>query len=138
LKQAQQRILLVDDDGDSREAVRAFLEAEGYAVTEAGDGKHALDILTSGELPEPNLIVLDLEMPVMTGLELLTALEGHARLSAIPVLVVSGSHHEAEATAYAAVVGYLRKPCDLGVLLAHVRRVLVRHDARTVDRVNSG
>lgn len=119
-------ILLVDDDADSRGAVRASLEFEGYSVLEVGNGKEALDLLVAEGATEPALIVLDIQMPVMTGWEFLAIIKGYTRLARLPVLVVSGNQQaHPEAWASGAIAGYLPKPFELDRLLAEVRRALV-------------
>jgi CheY-like chemotaxis protein len=81
-------VLVVDDDDETRGAVRDLLTENGLCVTEASNGRAALDILTSAE--KPTLVVLDLDMPVMSGLELLDIMRRYERLSRVPVLVLSG------------------------------------------------
>jgi CheY-like chemotaxis protein len=111
------RILLVDDDEDTRAALKELLEIHGFDVSEAGDGKNALDHIVSSE--QPALVILDLEMPVMSGAELLDVMSRYYRLSRVPVLVVSGSAQAAPE--HEAVVGVLGKPCDVEKLLDTVR-----------------
>jgi CheY-like chemotaxis protein len=82
------RVLVVDDDAAFRHRVRAVLEADGLTVTEAADGRAALDRVGT-DLPD--VIVLDLRMPVMGGLELLGELAGDPGTHAIPVLVVTAA-----------------------------------------------
>src|SRR5688572_15412008 len=86
-------VLVVDDEDEGRELLRDALEDAGYVVVEASNGKEALTLLTTAGSPEPCLIVLDLNMPVMTGWELLAIVKGYYRLSRIPILVISGQPH---------------------------------------------
>ena len=79
-------ILVVDDDADFREMLREVLMDEGCTVSEAANGKDALEML--GELT-PDLILVDLMMPVMNGWDLFAALQCDARLSSVPVAVLS-------------------------------------------------
>jgi CheY-like chemotaxis protein len=81
-------VLVVDDDLDLRDSLCAAFEAEGYRVFAAADGKEALAVL--GKIPTPNAILLDLQMPVMDGWELLARLRKDGRLAEVPVAVVSG------------------------------------------------
>lgn len=83
------RVLLVDDDADIRESLRDLLTDEGYEVLCARDGREALDVLLAGE--RPSLIVLDLIMPVMDGVEFLTHLRADPDLASLPVVVASAS-----------------------------------------------
>jgi CheY-like chemotaxis protein len=83
-------ILVVDDDPDIREALRDVLEDEGFAVVEAENGKDALDYLAGAD-PAPCLVLLDLMMPVMDGMQFLAERTGDRRLAEIPVTVVTAS-----------------------------------------------
>jgi signal transduction histidine kinase len=111
-------ILLVEDDRSIREAVQSVLEDEGYGVIQAENGRDALDRLRSG--PRPDLVVLDLRMPVMDGWE--AAQKNDPNLAGIPVLAVSADG-SAKAEAIAAD-GYLRKPLSTRTLLETVARIL--------------
>jgi two-component system, chemotaxis family, chemotaxis protein CheY len=108
-KLAMASVLVVDDNAEVRQALRELLEWHGYDVTEAGDGDEALWLLVGNASSEPTLIILDLEMPTMTGWEFIDILRSYHRLSAIPVLVASGNEW-ASLQQTAALLGYLRKP----------------------------
>jgi CheY-like chemotaxis protein len=112
------RILVVDDDGDIRMALVEALALEGFELDEAANGKDALARL-DGSLPLPQVILLDLMMPVMSGWELLALLRQDARLASIPVVVLS-------AGPTVGVVGLppsrlLSKPVDLDELVETLR-----------------
>jgi two-component system cell cycle response regulator DivK len=111
------RILLVEDDAECRSALKDVLEEGRFAVTEAGDGQVALDEMTRGL--HPALVILDLQMPVMSGLELLQIMDSYDRLSRLPVLVISGTPR-AEFACGGAVIGFIPKPLDLAKLLETV------------------
>src|SRR5258706_8752393 len=83
-------ILLVDDYDDARATLRDLLEEHGHPVIEAANGQQALNILVSQSSHRIGLIVLDLQMPVMDGRQLINLLSNYVRLADIPVLVVSG------------------------------------------------
>lgn len=83
------RVLLVDDDRSVRECLAMALELEGHAVVQAEDGLDALLALRCG--PRPDVIVLDLEMPVMTGWEFRDAQLRDPVIAGIPVVVVSSA-----------------------------------------------
>lgn len=117
---SKHHVLVVDDHTDTREFVCELLRAEGYVVAEAENGKVALELLVARVEDEPCLIILDLEMPVMTGWELLVVIRDHHRLSQIPVLVTSGSKIRLDELPRSSVVGFLRKPYGLDELLARV------------------
>jgi len=101
-------ILLVDDDTDFREGLRVALEMKGYQVGEAGNGKEALDRIL--EKP-PLLVLLDLQMPVMNGRELLQKLRATPDTKDIPVVIISGFGFEWEAELMGAQ-GYIGKPFE--------------------------
>jgi two-component system response regulator GlrR len=103
------RILLADDDPDSLEGLRSLLEAWGYEVNTARDGRAALDQVP---VVHPSVVITDVVMPRMTGLELLEAL--HHERPGIPVIVLT-AHGTLETRHRAAAQGafaYLPKPVD--------------------------
>src|SRR5439155_12214990 len=81
-------VLVVEDNGEVRQALVALLEAEGYHVAEAVDGVSALRLLRTGAV-QPCLIVLDLMMPRMSGWDFRMEQSSDLRLADIPVVVVS-------------------------------------------------
>ena len=107
-------VLVVDDDEAIREVIAEVLRDEGYEVVSAGNGQQALDELRRNRLPD--LVLLDLMMPVMSGWELLEEIQSSARWSQIPVVVVS-------AMTAPGVREHLAKPIDLENLLATVGRL---------------
>jgi len=119
--QQPSRILIVDDDHDGRSFVKELLESDGYVVSEAENGSVALELLTSS--PAPSLVILDLEMPVMSGDELLDAMKERDALARLPVLIVSGSGKTVVPVG-APVVGFLPKPLDVDTLAAKVKSCL--------------
>lgn len=82
------RILVVDDRDDIRLAMAGLLSAEGYEVFEASDGSQVADRVRKDR---PDLILLDIIMPVMNGFDVLEALKKDPRSSSIPVVIVSGA-----------------------------------------------
>jgi two-component system, chemotaxis family, chemotaxis protein CheY len=116
-------ILLVEDDRAIRESFLEALEDEGYTAVGAIDGVDALDRLhKDGPLPE--LIVLDLMMPRMNGIELLQELAGEEGWSKIPVLVVTADASARRKAEALGVAGFLKKPVRLNQLFAAVERIL--------------
>lgn len=114
-------VLVVDDDEDIRTVLAEFLSYEGFSVTSAGDGLEALSILGGGA--RPSVILLDLKMPGMNGVQFREAQRGDPAISGIPVIVITA---DGDAEAKAAAVqaqGLVRKPVDLDDLVTQVRRV---------------
>jgi len=115
-------VLVVDDDAGVRQVVRANLEAEGYAVREAGSADEGL---TSLEEEPPDLLLLDVMMPEVDGWEMLRRVQERYGVGAIPVLVFSGTVEE-RAVADAAVRGargFLGKPFDLQQLIDQAKQI---------------
>lgn len=121
-----QTVLVVDDEEAIAEAVRARLESEGYRVLVAFDGPQALQ---TAELQSPDLVVLDLMLPGMDGLEVCKRLQ-HDRW--VPVLMLTARTEEADKVAGFAVGAddYLTKPFSLRELAVRVRAIL-----RRVERI---
>ncbi len=101
-------ILVVDDDTDFRTGLRFALEMKGYQVEEAANGQEALERLT--EKP-PLLVLLDLQMPVMNGREMLQRMRAQTELTDVPVVIISGFGFEWEAELMGAQ-GYIGKPFE--------------------------
>jgi two-component system, OmpR family, response regulator CpxR len=108
------RVLVVDDDGAIRDVIAEVLRDEGYDVVCAENGEEALRELVKEH--HPDLMLLDLMMPVMSGWELLERLQEDTELSHIPIVVVSAMNAPG-------VSEHLAKPIDLERLLATVGRL---------------
>jgi CheY-like chemotaxis protein len=111
------KILLIEDDADLAEVVAEVLLMEGYQLSHASDGKAALELLATSELPD--LILLDLMMPNMNGWDFRDAQLRDARLAKIPVVVLSAT---GERSRPIDAVLVLRKPVTLKELLSAVKR----------------
>lgn len=109
-------VLVVEDDHDVRVSVRNTLEDEGYRVLSVTDGRRALELLDRAGVQPPDLILLDLMLPVMDGWEFAARLRAIPRLRGIPVAVMSAFEREPPAD----VVEYLKKPVRAEALLALV------------------
>ena len=113
------RILVVDDDALIRDTLATALSDEGYAVRVAQDGQAALDTLDTWK---PDLIVLDLMMPVMDGQAFRAAQRSRDSASDIPVIVLSAAHNVQARAANLGAAEVFPKPFDLTALLAAVER----------------
>jgi CheY-like chemotaxis protein len=114
-------ILVVDDDPSIRKMVIAALRRDGpaYSFREAGNGRDALDAMRD-ELPD--VVVLDLMMPMVSGWDVLRERAGDEELRKIPVIVVSANRDPELATAMqGGICAFLPKPFDIGALSALVR-----------------
>src|SRR5215470_3941433 len=135
-------VLVVDDDWAIRETLRTALEEEGYAVTEAGDGARALELLYTSTLP--CIVLLDLRMPVLDGPGVLAVVAADERLAARHAYVIITANLDTVPRARAALDGRLSvpvipKPFDLEVVLAVVEQAvgeLTNHgsDASSIHR----
>jgi CheY-like chemotaxis protein len=114
-------ILLVDDDHDTSDILRFFLEREGYEVMLAPEGGEALRLMA--EHGPPDLILLDLAMPGMSGWGVMDALARHPRWVGTPVIVLTASWDVTEEDVLAfGADGMLHKPVRPDDLLATVER----------------
>ena len=117
------RILLVDDYPDALDTWSAFLEMQGYEVTTAADGKEAVDRAVSGR---PNLIIMDLSLPVVSGFDAARQLRSLPETARIPLIAATG-YSAAEQIEDAMRAGFdvvLIKPCDPDELKREVTRLL--------------
>jgi CheY-like chemotaxis protein len=113
-------VLLVEDDQECREEMRDILAEEGYAVLAAPDGRTAQSFLLSHSLENLRLVILDLQMPGMSGWEVLEILRAYIRFSRIPVLIASGIPRSGWPSDVA--VEWLQKPFSRQQLLSAVAR----------------
>lgn len=112
---SHKRILLVEDSFSTRELLSMILGCHGYRVATAENGARALEKLRDHE--PPDVILLDLSMPVMDGWELAEQLERDPRLADVPVIVVSGMAGAVEAAARLEFAPILSKPVETADLL---------------------
>ena len=121
-------VLLVEDNRDIRETLTDILEYEGYGVIEASHGREALTLLQD-PAARPDVILLDLVMPVMSGPEFLDALRAEHGSISIPIIVCSGTLEDRVLSRLAPHAACLRKPIDVTELLA----LLAAHDPARQD-----
>jgi CheY-like chemotaxis protein len=112
-------VLIVDDDDEIRTLVSELLADEGYCVREAAHGRQAMDLLEDDSAELPSLILLDVMMRVMNGLELLDRLAASERLRQIPVIVTTAAPDKAAGRSFAGIV---RKPYEPTELLDEIRQ----------------
>ncbi len=112
--------MVVDDDPDILEALAEILEVEGFLIRRARNGQEALDRL---EPTAPQLILLDLMMPVMDGWEFVRNLRERG-VNGIPIIVLSADRNVGGKARELGAVGHLAKPFELAELLEMVRAAL--------------
>jgi excisionase family DNA binding protein len=114
-------VLIVDDDEGLREFLRSNLEVEGYVVREAASAEDGLAVL---EEEPPDLILLDVMMPGMSGWEMLQRVQERHGVGAIPVIMFSGKVEAGAEAEERGAEAFLRKPFDPEQLLASTRQLL--------------
>jgi len=112
------RVLIVEDDRDTREMLARFLELEGFHVTTAENGRDALVRLRATS--PPSVILLDLMMPVMDGWQFRAVQKQDPDLSQVPVVVVTAAGPR-NAVPSIDADGWLPKPVDLDALLTAIQ-----------------
>jgi CheY-like chemotaxis protein len=116
-------ILVVDDDADTRELMATWLDAEGYRVQTATNGKEALKLL---KREVPCAMLVDLMMPVMDGAEFRRRVQAMPAISSVPFILVSAAHNAAW-VARDLDIDVVGKPFDADQLLALVASRCHRH-----------
>jgi two-component system, OmpR family, alkaline phosphatase synthesis response regulator PhoP len=129
---AKENIVVVEDEDDIRELLRYNLSKEGYQVAGAASGEEALNLAAAAL---PDLILLDLMLPGMDGLEVCRRLKREPRTSQIPLIMLTAKGEEADI-----VIGlelgaddYITKPFSPRVLLARIRTALRRRQAKAPE-----
>jgi pilus assembly protein CpaE len=133
---AAQDIVLVDDDRVIQKMVGGFLERRGYQVRKASDGIEALELIHESV---PDMVITDVRMPELNGIELTSRLRGNHRTAGVPILMFSEMGAPPDALAGYAVGAddYLPKPFELAILEAKVQSLL-RRSAGAATRANRG
>ncbi|MBP7276006.1 MAG: response regulator transcription factor [Kiritimatiellae bacterium] len=123
---AGERILVVEDEEDILDLIRFKLEREGYVVRGCANGE---DALRAASQDRPNLILLDLMLPGVDGLEVCRRLRSDPHTSRIPVVMLTAKSEEIDVVAGLEVGAddYIPKPFSPRILLARIRAVLRRH-----------
>ena len=116
-----ERILVVEDNEKNMKLVRDVLQATGYRTLEATTGGRAVELATERV---PDLVLMDVQLPDIDGVEALSRLRADERTSSIPVLALTAQamHGDRERFLGAGFDGYLSKPVDVVELVGAVRR----------------
>jgi CheY-like chemotaxis protein len=125
LSDAPRTVLIADDDETQRALYADVLRINGLTVLEAGDGTEAVDVALR---EVPAVVLLDLVMPGMNGIEVATILTNDPATANVPIIAISGliSRDMREKAVAAGCVNYLQKPYTPMALLAEVRHWLAR------------
>jgi DNA-binding response OmpR family regulator len=117
------KIIIVDDDRDTREMLQVALEVEGFEVSLAANG---LRLISSLHIDRPDLILLDVMMSWIDGFELCRSIKSNAEFSEIPVIFISGRKmpDDIRRGFEVGAVDYFTKPLDLDALMARVRQII--------------
>lgn len=113
-------VLIVEDDADLREMMAQLLTLEGYHIDTAANGREALEYLH--EAPRPDVILLDLMMPIMDGWEFRRRQQNDPALADVPVIVLTALDQAQARANDLNGVDFLKKPLDFDRLLELVRR----------------
>jgi CheY-like chemotaxis protein len=124
-------IFVVDDDHDLRESLREILEEEGFETLGASNGKEAIDLLQRGGHPPPRVMLLDIMMPVMTGLDVIDRLRRDVPFSSPPVVLMTAFRTLVKTDEKTRV---LYKPFSIDLVLSAIRQVSVK-SPRCLERV---
>lgn len=118
-------ILVVDDERPVREFLAEALEHNGYRVLQAFNGRHALHVIANAGSDGPDLIISDVMMPLVGGVELCRAVKGNPKTADIPVVLMSAGVPRASLKANAD--GFIAKPFDLDTIDVLINSVLAGH-----------
>lgn len=129
---AKKMILVIEDEHDIQELVKYNLVKEGYPVNLADTGEHGIKLARS---ESPGLILLDLMLPGIDGLEVCKALKGDTKTAHIPIVMLTAKGEEADIVAGLEIGAddYITKPFSPRVLIARIRALLRREAKESVD-----
>src|SRR5580692_7257310 len=119
------KVLIAEDNAVNRELLRELLEARGYTVFEACDGQEALNMI---EQAQPELLLMDIGMPVLDGFAVIRKIRENPRLAPLPVVAVTAyaMRGDQEKILNSGFDGYLSKPLNPSSLAEELARVLAK------------
>jgi DNA-binding response OmpR family regulator len=127
-KPVKPKVIIVDDDRDTREMLTLALELESFEVTQAANG---LRLISAMHVDRPDVVLLDVMMSWIDGFELCRAIRKNAQFGDIPIIFISGrkSREDQEKGMDAGAVDYFTKPLDMDRLIARIREILAQRVA---------
>lgn len=130
---SKKTIFIVEDEEDIQELLRYNLEREGYSVESATNGEEAIRTIPR---KMPDLVLLDLMLPGLDGLEVCRTLKKNHHTTRIPIIMVTAKGGEADVVAGLELGAddYIPKPFSIKVVIARIRTVLRRRDRRPADK----
>ena len=130
--QVSPKVLIIDDDTDSVEALSAGLMRQGYRTVTASDGHSGMEL---AESEHPRLVLLDLVLPDADGLQLCQRLSDDPKMAGIPVIIVSGTERKdiIRQSRAAGCLYFVRKPYDPNALLVLIDRAIAETDGRALE-----
>jgi DNA-binding response OmpR family regulator len=115
----QKTILVIEDEVDILTPIRDFLKSENYKILSASNGQEAMDILKISDLP--NLILLDMKMPIMNGWEFASEFQKKYNQPS-PIIAMTAAGDAKERARNIKAVGWIEKPFDLDFLLDKIKK----------------
>ncbi|HKP86157.1 MAG TPA: response regulator [Blastocatellia bacterium] len=116
------KVLIIDDNHDILEMWAVFFNLEGFDVVTANDGREGYQ---KAESENPDIIVTDINMPILNGIRMVQKLRAHPTLNAIPIIAVTAyTSRQVESVKKAGANVVLRKPIETDFLINSVRRLL--------------
>jgi CheY-like chemotaxis protein len=127
------KVLIAEDNAVNRELLRELLEARGYSVDEACNGQAALQMIAQNR---PDIVLLDIGMPVLDGFAVVRKIRENPRLATLPVLAVTAyaMQGDREKILNSGFDGYLSKPLNAVVLAEELDRLLSKQQGRDIAR----
>lgn len=127
-----EKILVVDDSDDTREMMAKLLELESFVVVTAEDGVAGLTMV---EAERPDLVITDINMPNMNGIEMIRRLRGDSKVAHIPIMAITAYGSSVASEALEVGANYATtKPIEFEVLITNIRELLT--DLRNRTRAN--
>lgn len=117
-------VLIIDDERDIRETLQELLESEGHHITLASNGQDALNLLHSPSEEKFDLILLDLMMPVMSGIDFRLEQQKDPQLRQIPTYLMSASRNTQKVSSELELSGFINKPIEINELFSVIENAV--------------